>query len=238
MSPSEELPTPEQVDAALTEDTPEELKIFENDEEKKIGMRLMPALHKQAMEHAEAVKAKELNRIVEELRLSNANNIQAELDKMRKANTPLTPEELAKLVNQEYIEYTVTVSMGKNKQQRNFVIGELAAAAEKKLITAIKKTLSSRVKELSALDWSSTNTTLERLDKLIEMVPGALDTIADCVAICLDPHKEDADINGEWVMNYMTIQKMLVVLRLQAEVNRWRDFFSLASQFIPNQMTA
>lgn len=238
------LPSPEQVEEALKAE-PEELDLFTSDEEKTIARKLIPLITKKAIETAEARKAKELEKVVAELTTSNEKMITAELDKLRKANEPLSSEELQKLVSQEYIEFQVSVNVRGHKngngivhtEKRDFVICEVSARVEQKFLKAIKKTLADNIKEIAAIDWSGMGG-IERLQRVIDVVPTALDTLASCVALCLDPHGEDKEIDGDWVLEHLQISQMIGVLQLQAEANRWRDFFSLASRFIPRSMIA
>ena len=232
------LPTSEEVTEVLTTADEDLLSVLETDEERKVAAKILPGLAAKANSLAEATKAKELKREVEQLTEENRKYIQAELDKIRKANEPLSPEELTKLLSQEYVEFPVQVRIARNGTGvRDFVIRELPVAVERKVLTTIQKTLAPRLKELSSLDWSAEATNLSKLNKMVSMIPGALDTLAECTAICLNPYDEHSDVNGEWVMNNLNVYKMYNVLQAQANASRWRDFFLAVYQAIPGQMT-
>jgi hypothetical protein len=233
--PDETLPTPEQVNEALAE-KPLEEKLFETEEERAVAKKLLPALQDIIRKHYEALQATELAKAIDLIKVEAQKQLQAEIEKFRKANQPLTAEELEKLSNQEYIEYKFHYKRGGT--DRVFVIGELSARLERKLIQTLKKSLGASLKEVQAFDWSLGNSVLERIERLIDMVPGVIETTADCVSICLNPFGEEKDMDADWVLDHMTVQEMFVVLRLQTEANRWRDFFSHVSHLMTSQMIA
>lgn len=226
-----DLPTAEQVAEALT--VPPEIELTE--EEKPIAVKLLPMLARQANEKAEAARADSLNTEVLALRDEFKKQMEVELAKLRKANEPVTPEEMAKLLNQEYLEFSLSVR-GRNREERVFMIRELPVAVEKKLLDTVRRTLSSRLKEIAAIDWTAGLTNLEKVERSVDMVPGALEVLAECCATCLDPFSEDEAINAQWVLDNMNVYRMYAVLQAQAAASRWRDFFSLVYQAIPNQM--
>lgn len=235
-----QIPTPEETVAVLEAPVDDELDAL-SAEDKTVALKLINGpwyqkLKARAEATAEAKKAKELDAQVQDLIASNKAMMTAEIDKLRKANEPLKPEELEKLVNQEYLEFKISLPKHRDRSAREFVIRELPIKVEKKLVNTLKKTLGSVIKDMSRLNWTTEMSNLERITELIDMVPGALDTIADCAAVCLNPFDEDPDVDKEWVLDNLTTAKILAVLQLQAEANRWRDFFSAVARAIPSQM--
>lgn len=240
MTPEEKLPSLEETEAALLQE-PDELEVFDNPEEKAIAIKLVNGpWYKKILERAEekatARHSKLLDEQVTKLVEDNKTMIQATLDEIRKANEPLKPEELTKLINQEYLEFTFTMQRNGVRAAREFTIRELPVKMENRIIKTLRKTLSSSLKELSSLEWTTEQSNLQRIQQIVDMVPGALETLAECVSICLNPYGDEKDVDLEWVLDNMTAQKILVVLQLQAEANRWRDFISLVSRTIPSQM--
>ncbi len=234
------IPTPEETAAVLTAPVDDELDAL-TPEEKQVALKLINGAwyHKllsRVEANSEAKLAKKLDQQVQDLIASNKTMIQGELDKLRKANEPLKPEELEKLVNQEYLEFKIELPKNRGRAAREFVIQELPVKVEKKLVTALKKSLGSIIKDMSSLNWTTEMSNLEKINELIDMVPGALETCAECASICLNPYGEEKDINNEWVLDNLTTGKILAVLQLQSEANRWRDFLSLVSRAIPSQM--
>lgn len=213
---------------------PEELLQFENDQERSIAARLLPVIAEKANRQAEANKAKELEKFVGELQTENKRVLDAKLEEFRKAMVPPTPEELQKVLDQEYLEFSLKLK--DRNGSKDFVIRELPMAAEAKVVKMLQKTLSSRLKDLSSVEWSAELSMVERIARLMEMVPGALETLSDCLAICLDPWDEQ-HVTGEWVQQNVSSSRMANILNAQIEVSRLRDFLSLASRFSRNSTT-
>jgi hypothetical protein len=226
-------PTPEEVTQALGSE--EELtQLFSTEEERKIAVRLLPLIAAKANALAEARKTAELSRIVEQIKVENTKTLESKIEEFRKALTPPTPEELNTLLNQEYLEFPMKV--GANGTMREFVIRELPLATEIKVVKVIQKTLGARLQEIARIDWVTGMSNLERIEKLVTMVPGAMETIADCVALCLDPSGKE--ITGEWVQSNIGLQRLTGILHAQMAVSRYRDFLSLAGRLFPQMKIA
>lgn len=225
-----ELPTSEQIDAALGT---EEAEFNLTPEQAAIVADVLPLVVASANRKAEANKAKELAKQMELLISDNKKMIEEKLEEYRKQNTPLTPDELKTLISQEYVVFDFKMLGRREKLEREFTIAELPVKIEKKVLDVLRKLIAEFYPKLQAAEWSTTDSWVERFEKLIGMAPDALDKIADIIAICLDPYNEEKGITGEWVGDNLTTGKMLTVLRLQVEASRYRDFLSLVSQLIP-----
>ena len=147
--------------------------------------------------------------------------------------TPPSQDDIQQLLNQEYAEFQVKVRERGDSIEQDFVIRELPLEAELRLVKAVKKTLGARVKEISSIEWANTTTALQKIVRIMEMVPGAVDTLADCTAVCLDPFSENDKITGEWVKRNINATKMAGILAAQHEASRYRDFLSLAYRLMP-----
>lgn len=233
------LPTNEEVKEALATEDDNIVASLQTEEERKVALKLLPLIAAKANELAEAKKAKELKAEVAKLVEENKKYITDEIEKIRKANTPLSTEELAKMLSQEYVTFDFKMQgrNGTGMKNYDFVIRELPVKIERKVLTTVQKTLAARMKEIAAFDWSAGATTFEKINSLVSMVPGMLETLAECCAICLDPYDEN-DITAEWVLSNMNVYRMMAVLQAQANASRWRDFLSLVWQAIPQQMIA
>lgn len=234
------IPTLEETVAILESPVDDGLEAL-SQEEKPVALKLINSPWYQKLlarveASAEAKKAKELDAQVQALIASNKEMMTAELDKLRKANEPLSSTELEKLVSQEYLEFSITLPRHRERSERVFVIQEVPVRVEKKIVTTLRKTLGAMLKDMSSLNWTTEMSNLERVQSLIDMVPGALETLAECAAICLNPRDEEKEITADWVLDNLPAGKILAVLQLQAEANRWRDFFSLVFRAIPSQM--
>lgn len=230
------LPTSEETNAILASPQDEVLEQF-TAEEKEIANKLIPLLTPKILEEAtvkaNAKMAKELDDQVRGLVEANKKLMQEELDRMRKANEPLQPAELEKLINQEYFEAKIDLGAGRG----TYTISELSVKHEKRLLKVLKGTIVAAVQQASSLEWSTEMSNLERLQMFVDSVPGALDAASECVAIILNPKGENT-IDLEWVLNNLPTVKILSVILLQLEANKYRDFFLLASRTIPSQMMA
>ena len=200
-----------------------------------IGARILPVLAGRANALAEKHKAEELQKLVTQLTTDNKKLVEAKLEEYRKALTPPTKEDIQKILDQEYIEFTLKVGHG--QEEKEFVIRELPLAAEVKIVKALSKTLGERLQDISRLDWSEGLGIVEKVKQIMTVVPGAMDTLADCCAIVLDPWNENG-ITADWVMKNVGATRLINILSAQFEVSKYRDFFSQASRFMPRQTIA
>lgn len=217
------------------EGIPEELLQFDNEQERNIAARLLPVIAAKANRQAEANKAKELEKFMAELQTENKKLLDAKLEEFRKAMTPPSAEELQKVLDQEYLSFGLKLR-GRSGATKEFTIQELPMATEAKVVKMLQKTLGSRLKDFSSVEWSAELSMIEKIERLMAMVPGALETLSDCLAVCLDPWGEDSDITGLWVRENVSGSRMANILNAQIEVSRLRDFLSLASRFSRNSM--
>lgn len=203
-------------------------QLFTTDEERQIAARVLPLLADKANALAEAHKAAELEKEITDLREENSKMIQAKLEEIRKSMTPPTPSEIQVILSQEYAEFTLLLA------KREFTIRELPASAEVRLVKVIQRTIVERLQDLAKIEWGGpTVTLLDNISKIITVVPGALETVADAVAVCLDPFNEDQAMTGEWVLRNAGVTRMLAIIHAQVTAGRYRDFLSLAFRFTP-----
>src|SRR4051812_41474235 len=78
-------------------------------EEAVIGAKILPKLADTANRLARENKSKELAVELTILKEENQKRMQTLLEDTRKANTPLEPAELGKLLSQEYVEFSFAV---------------------------------------------------------------------------------------------------------------------------------
>ena len=230
------MESPEQVAEALASETVDELKDL-TPEEAVIGAKLLPLLAAKANQKAEANKAKELVEVVDQLKKDNAAMMEEELRKIREANKPPDATEMTKLLSQEYLEFTVRVFERKTKAEREFVIRELPQSIELKFVKSIKKAIVPHLKLISGVEFQTGTDVASKLQQVIEIIPELMEVLADVCAMCLDPFgdgKVEDRITKEWVQANMGSDRIQKVVLAQGMANRFRDFFSLASRFIPS----
>jgi hypothetical protein len=228
----EKIPSVEEVESALGTEQ-DELNL--SPEERAIVAKVLPKLTAKITAQAEANKHRELEKLWNQQVEENKKALTEKIEEIRKAMTPPSPDELQALLNQEYVEYTLRLKAGPTT--KDFVIRELSIEVETKILKIVQKTLGERLTEIGQIDWASGMTMLEKLERVMSMVPGALITVSDCCAICLDPYGDDKEITGEWVRKNIGAQRLLAILHAQISVSRYRDFLSLSSRFFPGMMT-
>lgn len=216
-------PLPEDYSALLT-----------TEEERAVAARILPALARRANELAEARKAKELEREVNLLRDQNRELIEKEIDRMREETKPPSPEELEKLLSQEYLRFTVRLAV--NGTDKEFVIREMPQAAEMRFVRVLQKSLVPKLRELSAFQWAGAQaTTEEQIQRIVDFVPEVLDLSSELCALALDPKSEDGIINAAWVRDNLSTFRIGNIVTAQLMASRIRDFFSLVSRSLPGR---
>ena len=204
----------------------------------KIGASLMKALTPKIAREADAKYGAEYRLKFDKLQAENETALRAAIDSLRETAKPLSDEDVTKLLSQEYGEFQVPLAGPDGTI--TFVIRELSVASEKRLLTALKTVVAPLLQLTSSVEWASLAgvSQLERLNKVIELVPGALDVIAECVAICLDPRQETKFMSGAWVLHHLGVNRIIGIAMAQVSASRYRDFFSLVSRlFQQTRMT-
>lgn len=224
--------TPEKVQQLFADDSADVLE-QENytPEELVIAKRLLPALvdkvGRESRKAADASAAKELATHLTRIETENDKNVKAAIEEFKKKNTPPSQEELSVLLSQEYLEFPVKLFMeGKTK---DFVIRELPQAAEKKFIHILQKKVLPNLRNVIGLDFS-TDTVMERMTKIIDVLPNGLDLLAELVGLALYPRGESQSI--EWLQDNISTQRMFNIVEAQFRANRLRDFTSAVSRVI------
>ena len=202
-------------------------------EEARIVARVLPIMADRANRAAEAKKMQELSVALEKLAEENKKAITEAVEKIKKDMTPPSPEDIEAILSQEYLEFKLQIR-GSDKP---YVIRELPLEAETRIIKAVQKTLAERLTEISRVDWSAGMTVLDRINRVIEMVPGAMETLSDCVAVCLDPYGETPAIDGKWVRANLSSNRIVAIIHAQIQAGRSRDFVSLAGKLFPTLTT-
>lgn len=227
------IPTPEQVAAAVGME-PEEAVELSNltAEEKLIGAKILPAVTARVRAAAQAEAAKQLAQQTQELIAQNNRMMQDEVEKLRNSIKPPDPEQLEKLLSQEYGEMEFQIKMRKKNETRTFVLREMPQAAEKRFFKMVADKIVPHIKELAQIEWAQTASRAEQVQRMLEIIPDGLDTLAECCAICLDPFKEDS-ITVEWVQSNMGSNRIVNVIEAQLTVSKMRDFISAAYRLLP-----
>ena len=228
------IPTRDDIEAALADpeaETPE-LSVL-SPEEKIIGAKILPGLAARIRAKAEADAAKSLADKTQELIAQNSRMMKDEVDKLRASIQPPDAKQLEQLLSQEY--GTMEVVLFNRKQEKTvFTLRELPQAAEKRMFEIIRERIVPHMKEIASVEWSASATQLEKLQKVLAVIPDGLDMLAACCAICLDPFKESANVSAEWVQANMSSNRIMTIIEAQLEISKIRDFGSAVYRLLPS----
>jgi len=162
------------------------------------------------------------NRLIEE----NKKLVNETIERLRKEMAPPSEQDLQKLLDQEYLEFTIELPVKGRK--RKFTLKELPIAVEKKMFRKIKDILVPFSSELAALTVNMLEGDAgKKMVQLMNAFEPVLDVMIALCAICLNPYEEEEDITEEWVREHIGVTRMVKIVTVQLEVNKMRDFFSL-----------
>jgi hypothetical protein len=216
-------------DAAVAEAlAPEDPLAGLTPEETEVGAKLLPILSAKIAKESDVFYGKKYKTSYDSLVAANQEALKKAIDEVRESLKPLTDAEVSKMLEQEYGEYDLKLK-GPNGEV-TFTIRELSISREKKIVKAIKKAIAPVLKTISSAEWESMvgASSLERVDRITDLVPEAMDVLCECVAICLDPRGEEPFMTPEWVAENMGLPRIITVLNAQINASRYRDFMSLA----------
>lgn len=197
------------------------------EEESVIGAKLLPILTAKIALEADVRYGREYRTKIDEYTEANKTALRKAIADMQEVNKPLDDAELAKLLGQEYGVFSVRLTVA--EQLTDFTVRELPVAAEKRLMLAIKSAIGPLLQAISADDWKSLAgaSMLDRVTRLLDLVPETLSVLCRCVVICLDHTGSNPVVTAEWVENTMGLNRILMILTAQVSASRYRDFFSL-----------
>lgn len=177
----------------------------------------------------EVWKAKEFAALKDQ----NDENIQkavaAYIDKIEQERKPLTPEEIQKLLDQDYLTFTVRLKVEGTSQ--DFTISELPQTAEKRFYAKFQEKMMAKASTVAALAQQTMDRPFEeKIRAFLEGFGDAFDILAEAVVIVLNYDGKDTTITKEWVQEHLNSWRMWQIVRAQMEVNKLRDFFSQVFQ--------
>lgn len=219
--------TDDEVTAALIDDefaglTPEQADV---------AALLLPKLTAKIGRQAEAKYGAEYRARFTQLEAENKKALSDAIDSLRKTMAPLSDVEIKSLLEQEYGEFNIPAK-DPHGSAVVYTIRELSLANEQRVLKAVRTSVGPILKVLSSVEWQSLAgaSQLERLEKVLDLVPSAAAALGACVAICLDQRKEHEWLTPEWVTANMGLPRMFNILTAQLNASHYRDFISLASR--------
>ena len=177
--------------------------------------------------------AKRYEEQLEELKRLNKEHIDAQFDALKKAQEPAKPEDLKKLLEQEYTEFPVKLRVaGKDGsvdyEEKKFTICELPSSVEERFYKLLREALIPIMQERENIEFKlDQGSLIDKIQTLLEVSDKALDLGNALVAVILDPWKKDTSIDKAWVRNNISIERQAAIILAQFEANKYRDFFSL-----------
>ena len=168
----------------------------------------------------------EVDSISKRMTEENQKILNNAIEKFRKEMTPPSEQDIQKLLEQEYLEFTVAVKVGKEK--KSFTIRELPIEVEKKIYKKVKTILVPFASELSAMSMNLLEgDAAKKVVQLMNTFEPMLDVMVSVCTICLNPFEEDEEITEEWVRKNLGSTRIVKIVTAQVEANKMRDFFSL-----------
>lgn len=169
----------------------------------------------------------EIQKISSEMQKENERIVKDAIERFRREMAPPSEQDIQKLLDQEYMEFTIKVK-GEEGKEKSFVLKELPIAVEKKIYAKVKKILIPFAEELSALSMNLLEgDAAKKIVQLMNTFDPLLDVMVSICTICLNPFEEDEEVTEEWVRKHLGSTRIVKIVSAQMEANKMRDFFSL-----------
>lgn len=172
-----------------------------------------------------------------------ATGLKNYFEKWKEEQKPPEPQDIQKLLDQEYETFTVPVDYIKFEGEEEkteriiFTIRELPQAIEKRFYRQFKERLLDKVQLLEAFTQSGIDKPFEEKAKsFLTLFDESFDLLADAVVLVLNPFERRKSITKEWVQNNISSDRQWKIVEAQLKVNRLRDFFSKVSASGQNMM--
>ena len=168
----------------------------------------------------------EVTQISQKMIEENKKILETTIERFRKEMIPPSEQDIQKLLEQEYLEFTIDVKT--KKELKHFTIRELPVEVEKKIYKKVKAILVPFSSELSALSLNILEGDAgKKVVQLMNAFEPMLDVMIGVCTICLNPFEEDDEITEEWVRKNLGSTRIVKIVTAQVEANKMRDFFSL-----------
>lgn len=159
--------------------------------------------------------------------------------KKEQQGTKLTDEELQKLLTQEYIEFTLKLTVRDtegNPKEKSFTLRELPQTLEKKFVKNTTTKLKPHLKAIASLTEKVIEGTITtKMETIMDAIEPSFDILADTVVMILNPFNNDADITSSWVQDNISTRRQWNIVEAQERLNGLRNFFSPDSLFSPGK---
>lgn len=190
------------------------------------------SIEKQLRTSFEGEYAEKLNKAVKSFDEEMKSAIEKKFDEWNaeQEKMKLEAEDIQKLLNQEYAEFTLKVKTVLGGKEKTFILRELPQSLEKKFVDILSKKLRPHLKEIASLTTKIAEGKLEaKFDTIMSMIGPSFDIMAEATALVLNPYGSDEEITVEWVQSNIASNRQWVILTAQEKLNNLRNFISLAS---------
>ncbi len=171
-----------------------------------------PADHLQAVEtRYQARLRQEVTRIREESQKAVAD--------FKRTFPPPSDEQIERLLYPELSEFCVELG------GRRFVLRELPALAEKKLLRLVEQKLPALIEEILSFEQHLGDNAAQTFTRVLSRAAAALDLVADACALVLDPNSA-AGVNRDFIQEHASTARQWKILQAQLLLNGARDFLS------------
>ncbi len=168
----------------------------------------------------------EVSQISQKMIEENKKILETTIERFRKEMVPPSEQDIQKLLEQEYVEFTIEVKI--KKEMKTFTIREVPVEVEKRIYKKVKQVLIPFSAELSALSLNILEGDAgKKVVQLMNAFEPMLDVMIGVCAICLNPFEEDDEIDEGWVRKNLSSTRIVKIVTAQVEANKMRDFFSL-----------
>jgi len=175
----------------------------------------MPQTARESERQLDSVYQKRLDQEIARLREQSKKAV----EEFKSSFPPPSDEQIEKLLYPELAEFAVELG------GRRFVLCELPALIEKKLLALVERKLPSLVAEILAFDERLDDNAAQAFTKLLARAGTALDLVAETCVLVLDPRGE-AGLTGEFIQQHASTARQLRILKAQLLLNGGRDFLS------------
>lgn len=163
-----------------------------------------------------------------------AEEVKKRFDEWQKAQKPPSPDDLQKLLDQEYLEFKVNLQTSDG--EREFTIVELPQASEQKFYRLFKNKLIQKASVIASIAQANMDEPMEKKFRFaLDAIDESFDLLAEACVLVLNPFGKN-EVTAEWIKNNLASNRVWNIVFAQIEANRLRDFFSQISQ-AGNSMT-
>lgn len=164
-----------------------------------------------------------------------ADEVKKRFDEWQKAQKPPSPEDLQKLLDQNYLEFKVKLHTGDG--EREFTIVELPQVVEQKFYRLFKNKLLQKASVIASIAQANMDEPMEKKFRFaLDAIDESFDILAEACVLVLNPFGKTDGVTAEWIKSNLSSNRVWNIVFAQIEANRLRDFFSQISQ-AGNSMT-